>query len=85
MKNYLKDELGILHYLPIDLKENKFIIVTNKGVVYPNKYTIQIVKFDTDIYRNMYPKLVYQSTEISFSGKSDSINTANYIQRKKLF
>lgn len=81
MRNYLKDELGFDIYQPIDLKENKFLVIGNKGRTYSNLYTIYIVKFDSDIYKNIYPKLIYESVQLSLSKKEETRIVFDYLYK----
>lgn len=84
MKNYIKDELGFETLLPINPKDNEFIAITVKGRCYENQYSVFKVKFDSNIYKNMFPKVLNESHEISFSKKGDALKTGTYIQSKKL-
>lgn len=79
MRNYFKDVLGIDYYQPIDIKENKFLVIGNKGRCYPNEHTIYIMKFDSDIYKNIYPKIKSESVELSFKTKKDTMGVFNYL------
>lgn len=81
MRNYLKDQLGFDVYQPLDLKENKYLTIGIKGRTYQNKYSIYIVKFDSNIYKNIYPNILYESHEISLSKKEDTRIVFDYLYK----
>ena len=85
MKSYIKEELGFDMLFPLDLKKNEFLAIGNIGRTYNKLHTIYLIRFDSDIYKNMRPNVIYESVELSFSKKSDAIEVTNYLQRKKIF
>jgi hypothetical protein len=85
MKSYIKNELGFDMLFPLDLKKNEFLAIGKLGRTYNKLHSIYLVRFDSDVYKNMRPNVTYESVELSFSKKSEAIEVSNYLQRKKLF
>lgn len=82
MRNYIRNELGFDLLFPLDLTKNEYLAIGVIGRTYNNKHTIYKVRFDSNIYRNLRPKVTYESVELSLSLKREALEVLNYIKDK---